>query len=331
MVMQPLVSIVVLNWNGAQYIEKLITSLLKQSYDNYEILFIDNGSTDNSLDLIQAKFRDNCKLRILPLKKNYGFAKGNNIGFKVARGKYVIVLNNDTEVPPNFIEEMVRIAEADETVGAVGCKVQGYDGRINGAPVFMKSGFVKGIWEDRLSIYTAPILCLAPIGCAVLYRKRLIEILGGYDEDYWSDWEDYDLGWRIVIYGYKCVYTPLTYCLHIGGASYKGQPPSRMRRMVRNMLASHFKNYDSFNLVFRFPIMVSTLYVRLLLRIFTSLALVILRRKTKLDIYIAELLGIIDFFQFAKKMIYKRNLIQKNRRLSDRMVFAYTKEGITWP
>jgi GT2 family glycosyltransferase len=86
---------------------------------------------------------------------------------------------------------------------------------------------------------------LANSGCAVLYRKKVIEKIGGFDEDFWSDWEDYDLGYRVNIAGFKSVYTPKFLCLHVGGGSF-GFSPERMTRMYRNMLFTYFKNYDIF-------------------------------------------------------------------------------------
>ena len=119
----PFVSVVLVNWNGKRFIKKCLGTLLAQDYPNYEVLFVDNKSADDSLAVIRNGFSGDSRLKVLPMAENYGFSKGNNIGFAKAQGKYVIALNTDTEVQPNFITELVRTAEFDETVGSVSCKI----------------------------------------------------------------------------------------------------------------------------------------------------------------------------------------------------------------
>ncbi|HCW05873.1 MAG TPA: glycosyltransferase family 2 protein, partial [Cytophagales bacterium] len=103
---RPIASVIVLNWNGKRFLGKCLASLLDQNCSNYEVLLVDNGSSDNSIEFVCAHFGDNPKLRIVPLDYNYGFSKGNNLGMSCARGKYIIMLNNDTEVKPTFVSEL---------------------------------------------------------------------------------------------------------------------------------------------------------------------------------------------------------------------------------
>lgn len=111
MASKPLVSVVVLNWNGMPFLENNLSSLISQTYPDYEIVFVDNGSTDGSIEYVRQNFP---MVSIIKNDGNLGFSTGNNIGFKYAKGRYIITLNNDTKVQSNFIEELVRIAESDK-------------------------------------------------------------------------------------------------------------------------------------------------------------------------------------------------------------------------
>lgn len=130
--MNPKVSIIILNWNGEEYLEDCLTSVLNQTYEDSEIIVVDNNSTDNSLEFIKDKFP---KAEVIALEKNYGFAKGNNIGIKYALNKYnpnyVLLLNTDIEILDNrTLATVVEIAEQDALSGIVGCTLVYPDGSI---------------------------------------------------------------------------------------------------------------------------------------------------------------------------------------------------------
>ena len=117
-------SVIVLNWNGKRFLEKCIGSLLSQNYQDYEVVLVDNGSTDGSIEFAEKLFGISSRLRVVSFNKNYGFSKGNNLAIKMCtKSDYVIILNNDTEVEKNFIKELVNAAENDESIGSVGCKI----------------------------------------------------------------------------------------------------------------------------------------------------------------------------------------------------------------
>lgn len=339
---KPLVSVIVLNWNGKKFLKNCLSSLLQQTYQNYEIVFMDNGSTDGSVDFVKTTFKGCSKIKIVALERNYGFSKGNNIGFKHAKDKYVISLNNDTEVQPNFVEELVKVAESDEKIGSVGCKIVNYDGSAGYGPVFTNKGFIvpflfasdikliRRRWEKVCNTYSAN---LANCGCAVLYRKKVLEIVGGFDEDFWSDWEDHDLGFRITLAGFKSVYTPKTAVFHAGAGS-EGFSAKRSVRIVRNMLFTYIKNYEPENVATRFMLFLFiflpiTHIARIFLnewRIFRkgaslSLELLIGRRRG----YFALFKAYASFLHMLPFFILKRKKVQKLRKVSDRVTFSRTK------
>lgn len=249
---EPKVSVVVLNYNGANYIKRCLTSLLQNSYNNFEVLFIDNNSPDKSVEIAKELFKNEPKIKIVENKENLGFSIGNNVGFKISNAKYVISLNNDTVVQENFIRALVDVAEQDYKIGSVGCKIVQIDNTIHYGPVYMNYGFItRSLKKQTYDKYTVN---LANCGCATLFRKSLLNKIGGYDAHLWTDWEDHDLGYRINSAGYKCVYTPKTTVLHLGGGNFLGMSEERKIRITRNRLLGYYKNYETKNLLLRFPI-----------------------------------------------------------------------------
>jgi GT2 family glycosyltransferase len=329
----PMASIIVLNWNGKRFLGKCIASLLIQDYTNFEVLLVDNGSSDGSIEFVRNLFGNNPQLRIVALGYNYGFSKGNNLGMGYARGKYIIVLNNDTEVKPNFVSELVKVGESDEFIGSVSCKIMHYDGSVWFGQYFTHGGFIVPFFTQSFSkdtlngIYRRYSLNLANSGCAVLYRKELISKVEGFDEDFWSDWEDYDLGFRINIAGFKSVYIPMPLVLHLGGGS-AGSSPERYVRVYRNMLFTYFKNYDTKNLLIRFP-----LFLFIFLPVF-HIGWIIHRlitrppefhRGRELQYFFSLCTATIEFLFKLRIFAEKRYLVQGLRRVSDAEIFSNTQ------
>jgi hypothetical protein len=335
----PLVSVIVLNWNGKRFLGDCLSSLLKQAYPNYEVILIDNNSTDGSVEYVKENF---AQVKILQNQRNLGFAEGNNVGIRHAKGKYAIVLNSDTKVQENFIEELVRVAESNEKIGSVGCKIVQYDGSIRYGPVFMnEKGFIVG--AKSYKTYDRFVRNLANCGCASLYRKSILDKIGMYDPHFWSDWEDHDLGYRINLSGFMSVYTPKTIVFHVGGGSHKVFEHSKERytRIIRNKLFTYFKNYETKNLVYRFTRSTCETLVRHVgsilmneLRILckfikqnpksTSSLRLVERRKLYTALFKAYLL----FLQNLKSIVIEREKVQRLRTVSDSYIFSLTKEPL---
>ncbi|MGH7203443.1 MAG: glycosyltransferase family 2 protein, partial [Candidatus Levyibacteriota bacterium] len=118
--MKKKVSIIIINWNGLNYLQECLPSLQKQDYPNTEIIVVDNASSDESVSYLKKNFP---KVRIVLNDKNYGFAEANNIGYKYITGDYVLFLNNDTKVTRNFLSILVKKLEKDETIGGIQSKI----------------------------------------------------------------------------------------------------------------------------------------------------------------------------------------------------------------
>ena len=113
----PQVSIIILNYNGIKFVERCLKSVLNTDYPLFEVIFVDNGSTDGSPELVQKLFGEDKRLRIILNKENLGFTGGNNVGIKMSKGEYIVLLNNDTEVPSDWLRQLVLVMEKRRDIG----------------------------------------------------------------------------------------------------------------------------------------------------------------------------------------------------------------------
>lgn len=201
----PKVSIIIVNWNGVNHLKTCLESINNQTYRNFEIIFVDNNSKDESVSYVQRNFK-NC--RIIELDDNYGFCKANNIGTQNAKGEYVVLLNNDTEVDKNWLKELVYIAEENEDVKFVASRMMLFNERdlVDNIGVnYTLSGSVEEIgrymkYVDK-DLNSEEIL----IGCAgaALYKKSFYDEIGWFNENFFYSYEDIDLSLRTYLLGGK--------------------------------------------------------------------------------------------------------------------------------
>jgi GT2 family glycosyltransferase len=183
----PPVSIIILNYNGGRFVEKCLRSVLNTDYPNFEVIFVDNSSTDGSVELVNKLFGDEPRLKVIVNPRNLGFALGNNIGSKHASGKYLVFLNNDTVVERGWLNELVKVAESDPKIGIVGCKV-----------ITSFKGKAEALLVDRFGhSFPAPFPSsvkdvFAVEGAAFLVKRDVWEKLWGFDPSYFALCEDID-------------------------------------------------------------------------------------------------------------------------------------------
>ena len=133
----PLVSIIILNYNGENYLAECLSSVFRTKYQNFEVIFVDNASKDNSLEIVKKQFGQEERLKVLKSAHSLGFSGGNNFGFDHTKGNYLVFLNNDTIVDPLWLQSLVDIMEQDKTIGLAGSTILSIDGRrIRGAGRF---------------------------------------------------------------------------------------------------------------------------------------------------------------------------------------------------
>ncbi len=207
----PLVSVIVVNWNGKKYLADCLQSIRAQTFSDYEFILVDNGSTDGSVEDVQQNFPG--WVRILRNARNEGFSGGNNRGIRAASGKYIILLNNDARADPRWVEELVKVAEENPQAGMLACKIylQG-DLKIidNVGHLIYRDGLNRG--RGRLEVdrgqYEKMEEVFFPSGCAALYRREMLEEVGLFDEDFFAYGDDTDLGFKGRLAGWKCLYVP---------------------------------------------------------------------------------------------------------------------------
>ena len=208
--MTPLVSVVVLNHNGLRYLDDCLGSLDAQTYHPLEIILIDNGSTDDSANVVRRRHPG---VRLFCLPENVGFAAGNNRGFQLAGGAYLANLNNDAIAAPDWVAKLVEAAEANPDYGMFGCRIllHEFPDRIDKAGHLMYwdgQNKGRGSGEPDGQQFSQATEIFFPDGCAALYRRSLVEDIGGFDENFFAYGDDADLGIRARLRGWKAYYVP---------------------------------------------------------------------------------------------------------------------------
>jgi hypothetical protein len=232
--------------------------VLNSNYPNYEVILFDNNSQDGSLEFSEKKYEGNPRVRIIKSKVNLGFARGNNIVAKHARGQLLAFLNNDTEVDSNWLLELVNIIESDSKIGVVQSKLLQMDRRHfdSAGDVLCTYGIAvsRGAGEEDHGQYDQVEEIFSARGAAMLIRSELFLEVGLFDSDFQLQLEDVDLSWRVRLHGYKVVFAPKSLVYHKGSAGLRKVPKANSVFMSqRNRLIMVLKNYDSINLIKYFP------------------------------------------------------------------------------
>lgn len=243
--MIPKVAIIILNWNGKEDTIECLESLKQITYPNYEILLVDNGSTDGSVECFRERYPG---MEIIENEKNLGFAEGNNVGIRRAMelgADYVLLLNNDTVVDPEFLGELVKVAGGDEKIGIVGPKIYYYDYNGQKDVIWFAGGSIN-LTTGKTSHYnmkkkddrtTNKIKKVDYItGCAILIKRDVIIKIGLLDSDYFLYFEEADLCTR-ANKTYDCVFVPDAKIWHKISSSTGGDFSSTMAYyFVRNRM-----------------------------------------------------------------------------------------------
>lgn len=188
------VSIIIPNYNGEQYLKRLLPSIANQTFNDYEVIIIDNLSPDRSaLEYIKAFIKDHRNMRLIENNENLGFAKNCNKGFGLANGDYICLLTNDTEVKSNFVERNVEILDADVSIGVLSCIIVDKDGNNWFTGGSFKGGLPLNLTDDFQGIRTVDWVA----GTAAFYRKEVFNRIGLFDENYRMYHEDIEFGLRL--------------------------------------------------------------------------------------------------------------------------------------
>ena len=311
--MQPKISILLLNYNGKQFNQACIESILVQTYQYFEILFIDNASTDDSVEKVEQLFTKeikNWRIKIIKNETNEGFANGNNIWHKSAnsQSKYICLLNNDTVVEKNWLEELVKVIEKDENLGAAWSLIleKGYEQQLQLMTKQKKIANLTmlGEYSIRQEKFVYPHCEVTALsGCCILYRKAIVST--PFPKRYFAYAEDVFFNLLLLIEGHKMAFCPLSIVHHYGSGSFSKKP-------------SYFKLfYGNRNQIVNFLVFYKISTIIKLLPLFLIAQLGHLFVNAPLNRLKAKLKARWRIIKHRKKVKNLRNKVQKKRKLTD--------------
>jgi GT2 family glycosyltransferase len=316
-VVPPRVTVVIPNWNGERFLRLCLGSLRDQSFGDFETIVVDNGSVDGSIAFMEEHFPE---ANVVPLGENRGIAAAFNAGIESSGTEYVVLLNNDTEQDPGWLEALVRAAENHPEAGLFASKLVDFhdrtilDGagdaiRLSGLPYRLGHG------ERDTGRFDRPGYVFGACAAAALYRRDMLDEVGLFDEDFISYCEDGDLSFRAQLAGYRCFYVPGAVVYHMGSASTGGKrSPTATTLGSRNSFSLLVKNLP-LSLV---PHVLPFFFAGQLGRLITASATGSLR---------AHLEGLAGAWRHLPLMLGKRAGIQKRKRLSDAEVRRLLRES----
>jgi GT2 family glycosyltransferase len=240
---RPLVSIIIPSWDGAHHLGPCLSALRGQTYRPFEIIVVDNGSRDGTLEFLATDWPE---VRVVALPRNVGFAAGVNAGLAIARGAIIALVNNDTAAEPTWLEHLVAAMVREPAAAMVASKIKLWDDprRLHAAGDFYTVGGRpgnRGVWELDDGRFDEPAWVFAPNAAAAAYRREVFDTIGGFDERFGSYCEDVDFGWRARLAGFRCLYVPEAVIYHRVSATGGGTLASYYNG--RNWLYVLAKNY----------------------------------------------------------------------------------------
>jgi hypothetical protein len=217
-----MVSVIILNYNGREYLYDCLNSLLNQSYTDFELILFDNFSTDDSVKFVHDNF-DSCKLKIVTSEMNLGFAGGNNEALKYANGDLIVLLNNDTVVEKDWLSELVKCVNSSEDIGMVQSLVL-----TEGIPLkyYKMNGTINLFGHNIMEVFDIQENGLGEIfqvnGCSLIIKKRILDEIGGlFPDEYFAYAEDTYLSFKVKFAGYKNYHNSKSIVHHKGSATMK--------------------------------------------------------------------------------------------------------------
>ena len=243
----PLITIVVVNWNGYPYLEECLQSLERQTWPETEIILVDNGSSDQSVDIVE-RWSEEKRVRLIQLDENKGFTVANNMAFRIARGEWIALLNNDAVAEPDWLEKLVSAGNPPEKLGMVGGKILNYHQR----NLIDKVGHLiypdgqnrgRGTGQVDRGQFDREEEILWPDGCACLYHRQLLDETGGFDDDFFAYGDDADLGLRARLLGWRAWYVPEAVVYHRHSSTAGAFSPLKIMLVERNRVLLAIKNF----------------------------------------------------------------------------------------
>lgn len=254
MTRSPKVAVVILNWNGRNFLESFLPSVIASTYPGLEIIVADNASTDQSIEFLQTNYPG---VTIIQNDKNYGFAEGYNRAIALLDFEYFILLNSDVEVSSNWIEPVIDLMESDLNIAVAQPKILSYSKRNYFEYAGAAGGYLDALGypfcrgrifdtvEEDLEQYDDPSEIFWASGAAFFIKRKYWLETGGFDPDFFAHMEEIDLCWRLKNLGYKIVFCPKSKVFHVGGGTLNAESPLKTYLNFRNNLVMLQKNLSS--------------------------------------------------------------------------------------
>lgn len=322
----PLVSIIIVNYNGYYLLQNCLKSVLNNQYKNIEIIIADNGSTDQSISKIKSEFHQHLKkIKIVDLKKNLGPSLARNLAFKQSSGEIIAFLDNDTVVDKNWIIKVLPLFKNVKT-GAVQSKLLliEHPQKIDYVGEYLSNlGFLKSIakyGEIDNHQYDKVKYILAAKSAGMFIRRQAFIDAGMFDPDYFIFMEETDLGWRTWLQGYKNIFAPESIVFHKFSSTKNIVDPNFNNYLVRfhgtkNYIQTLIKNLSTTNLLKILPLHIFLWFSLATFLMFTG------KFQSAKNIY----RGIFWNLSHLKQTLKKRKNIQKQRLITDKTLFIKNK------
>lgn len=318
----PLISVIVVIWNSKAYLSTCLNRLSLQTMNDFELIIIDNDSDDGGLDGLHDNY-PLLNFHVQKLDSNLGFAIANNIGTHLARGKWVALLNADAFPEPDWLEKLLNTANANPEYSFFASrqiqvnKPELLDGT---GDIYHVSGLA---WRRHYQLPEKKFghrldEVFSPCGAAALFLQEGFLQLGGFDEDYFSYFEDVDLGFRLRLAGKKCLYVPDAVVHHVGSASTGKRSDFSVYYGYRNMIWTFFKNMPSPLIWFFLPLHVITVMFFIFYLTLRGQGKIILK-------------AVSDAISGLPKIMEKRKEIQRNIKINPFDLLDVMSTGLLEP
>jgi GT2 family glycosyltransferase len=315
---EPLVSILVLNYNGKKFLKECFDSLLQSTYPNVEIILVDNSSTDDSVDFTRLNYKT---IKIIQLQSNVGYSKGYNLAFAHAKGKYFVLLNNDVKVQSNWLDALVVVSEKDNNIGALQPKLLSmnnphyfeYAGASGGFIDKYGYPFLRGRIFNTIEVdqgqYNDVVEVFWTCGAALFIRADALTKCQTLDENFIFHMEEIDLCWRLHLVGYKLMVIPQSRVYHHAGGSLKQGSYRKIYFNYRNNIMMIMKNLELKNLF-------KLLFIRYILEIINLFYALCI--KFSIKEFFAIFNAHIWIITHIGSIIRKRRVVQNMRTIADK-------------
>lgn len=299
------VSVIIPNWNGLVHLKDCFDAIGRQTLPPLETIMVDNGSTDGSLGFVRENYPH---VKILELSSNYGFAYAINRGIETARGEFIALLNNDTDLNDNWLKNLVSALENDHDVGSVASKMLNFydrtliDSAGDGITPYA-APYNRGHGEKDGGKYGGREFVFGACAGAALYRATVFPIVGMFDEDFVSFYEDVDFSFRSQLAGFKCLYVPEAICYHKRGATGGKASPYPVTMTERNLMAFYAKCFPARLLLKKFPFILAGTVRRIY-------------RAAVAGMGVAAMQGFFQGVGLLPEMLRKRPGVQRQRKVA---------------